>query len=503
MVRDILLLKVIAALDKNEKQYFSALSKERSGQEHLLLYKKLNHLIASSDQEISSIPDRIKKKIKNYSRAKQTLYRQLMRALRLKYEKFPIENELNTKIHEAYLLKKKGLAIQSNQQFEIVKKEAVKYECHQQICAILDHQLMLSMNNLKKGMMDRVLTLHEERERTLQHMLAVERFEKCRHQAFLLFRCHGDIRQEELAKRVEHLIELLLKTEHQAPTFFAQNACFDALALLYRLKMDKQNALRNYQKMLTLWNQKEYLHFKKKYPDRYKLHIYNYLNTLQWAKEYEEFDKWLDEARRLLPVFLDDEVEDFQNIEFLNFLKLINTNQFLEAQKMVPEIETQLLTYADKVESMIESRKITWFYNIAVFYFIIEKFDLAETWFLRLFSLTASREQRNDLKSLSKIFLLIINHEKGGHQDEELVQQSTRRYLDRHNAYFTFEKQLLDQLKSLSALNGDLVKKQAILTSLLEYLQKIKKENIIRNGIEEINLWVRSRLENKLIIDLL
>ncbi|GJM32081.1 MAG: hypothetical protein DHS20C18_10820 [Saprospiraceae bacterium] len=495
MPQDRSILNLIYSLNESEKRYFSLfVQMHKNKKDYFELYKKLNKHTGNREKTTERIPSKIKG-ISNLSRAKKQLYEQLMRSLRLKYEREFKETELNNAICEAFLLKKKGLARQSEERFAQIKKEAMHYECHYQVCTIIDKQLRLAMNNLKKGMMESMLSLHEEKERVLQQIIEEERFEKMRHQAFLLFRSDSDIRRATIAGEVETLIEILLKTGHTANTFFSQNACFDALALLYRLKLDHTEALRYYRKILSLWNKEEHHHFREAFADFYKLHIYNYLNTLHLTAQYEEFDQRLKEARKLKLSFLEDEVEDFQNIEFLKFLQLINTNKFVEAQQLIPEIETRLLSYSDRVECMIESRKITWLYNIAVFYFIIEEFDSAETWFLRLFSLSFSKEQRKDLKYLSKIFLLIIHYEKGYPRDEERLQKSTLKYLKRNEAYLDFEKIVLHELNALSSYPTDLKRKKATLVSFQQKIEEIKRAKSIRNGVEEIGLWIQSRLD--------
>ena len=496
MSKDLLLCRLIVSLDESEKRYFSLLTQlQKNEKAYVELYKKLNRHANKGVESLLKVLNK-QNEIANISRTKKQLYEQIIRSLRLKHEQVSVQHQLNIRIFEAFLLRKKGLSIQSYEQLESLKKEAYRYECYHQICTIIDHQLKLSLNNTKKGILEQVLSLHEEKQRALKQLMEIERFQSYKHQAFLLFRRDSSIRKSEVARRVEDLMEELVKTVNQATSFFSKAAHLEALALLYRLKMDTPEARRHYQKLLSLWELPEYKHICNAFYYDYKLHLYNYMNVLHLSGEHEAYDEQLAKASLVAPRFLEDEVEDFQNIEFLSFLKAINSGAFELAEALVPEIELKLDTYSRKMEQMIDARKITFQYNIAIFYFAMENFHAAESWFLRILTDTSSREQRIDLKFLSRVFLLVVYYEKGTPFDEEKLQTNTQRYLERNKSYLTFERMVLNSIKQLSH-SDKAAENKRILNTLRTELKELKAEKKIRNGLEEIILWAQSKIEGQ------
>ena len=493
------ILKLIYSLNEWEKRNFTQFSQyQRDKKEYLNLYNQLNQKIRkSNDFPKKDFPEI--KGIKNLSRAKINLQEALFRSLRFKYEKSSIENQLNCQIHDAFLLRKRGLSLLSYDYLQKTKLEAIKYEQFHLVLSVIDKQLSLAMNNLKKGMMEKMLGLHQEKKEALNNILMEEEFMVLRHNAFLLFRRDNNLRKKETAEEVENLFKILFKKIAKATTFFSKNHLHDALALLYRLKRKPEDAVSEYEKILHLWEKESaHTHFKFAFPDLYKIHIYNYLNTILRLKRYDIFDEKLKEVSQYSPRFLEEEVEDYQNIEFLRFLKYMNTGQWEEAKAMAPEIGKKLKHYSRKMEVLIESRKISWLYNIGVLYFVLEDFREAESWFIEIITQTLGKEQRLDIQYLSRILILIVYYEKGAPHDEKLLEESTTKFLKRNQTYLDFEKIVITNLRKLRNLRNDYQDINGQLRDFSKELKSLKKNSPIRNGLEEIELWISNKLGKNL-----
>lgn len=501
MHRDQLLLRLVATMNNGEKQAFSLLASiQKPKPEYQILFERLSRQLRKKGWGNYEMPRQLAG-IGNLSRAKKKLYEQLMKCFRTRYGTFFKPFELEEKILDAVLLKKKGLAVQSEKLLQQVKVEAQHFGCHHQHFRILNQQYKFIINSQKKGMLAQLQSLREEKQRVLDYINMEEEFEFLRYRAMLFFRRDNNLRKEEVAMEVEQLLQQLLQKASLATTFMAQISRLEALATLYQLKAEMDNALRQHRKLLAIWEQTEHQHFVQAYPNRYKLHVYNYLNALVKVRAFNEFDEGVQKLRQFETHFLEEEVEDFQNIEFLQFLKLINTGQFAEAREHVKAIEQPLFSYRQQMERMVESRMITWMYNIGIFFFITEDFAAAENWFLAVVNQRQSKEQRIDLVHLSHIFLLFVYFEKQQWDQWERLKESSKKYLRRQDAFFAFEKLVLRYLQAYEGGETRAIQ-QATLEQLLVELEQPVHTSTIRNGLEEIKLWVRSRKDEVSMIAL-
>lgn len=502
MALNALLYELIKSLNPREKQFFSLFVKrQKKTRDYLLLFDWINKQASDDPEQASLVMPKQVTGVGNLSRAKRQLYEHLMFSLRVKYDGAFIEIEISNRIFAAHLLRKLGLSKYSAKKYEEAKKLAERYECHYQHCAVIDHQLNLALNGLRKGLLERIQSLHEEKARVLERMHQQEQFARYGHQAMMFYRRDSNIRQQDKASKVEELLEELLKRQHTANTFLAQSSCLEALAILHRLKSEKAASLKCYEKLMLHWDAPEHQHFKDAYNRKHRLHFYNYLNALHTTSNYGEFEQLLEQVKPVRHQFLEDKVEDFQNIEFLRFLKHINTGEFEEAKAHIKRIEGELMQYAERKGRMVEARKITWMYNIAIFYFVTEDFSSSEVWFLRLQYLALGKEQRRDLVYLSYIFLLLIYYENNNWDQLSSLHQRSKKFLERKAAYLDFEKEVFRCIDHLA--NRPELSRQETLLKLQHSVEEEQSKKQIRNGLEEINLWLRSRLENVTMATLL
>ena len=125
-------------------------------------------------------------------------------------------------------------------------------------------------------------------------------------------------------------------------------------------------------------------------------------------------------------------------------LYFLNTAQFEKGFELVAHIQNGFDTYNDK---LITARKIIFYFNITLLYFLAEKNHTALDWLNRIIALKT--DSRKDIQNFSRILLLILHYELKNHILLESFIRSTRRHLYKLEVLHHYEKTLLKGLKKI------------------------------------------------------
>lgn len=489
MNRDKLLLKLVGSLDRNEKITFSKYyDGEKGKRSYNILYRFIGRLLSNQiDKEELVIPRSIAG-ISNMARAKQSLQDNLLASLRIHYNGCVQETSLDEGILDAILLKKRGLAIQSEGLFKKHKKTAERYAFHYHHCRIIDHLLSLATNGYEKDLMGAIRGLNEEKTRVLEYIKIEQHFENCYRKAGLLVRTKSDDRTGAADQQIDQLCNDLLFGALKPATFLSEIYKLRALIVCYHMKQEREEMFSYFQQLLDKWEAPENKHFKEAYSLIYRIDLYNYLSLSSSLNCDLLYQQLYEKATALKSDFLDEKVEHFQNVEFAVLRRLLKDEEFDEAKRHIARIEPLMDDYYGRIEKIVEARAMSWKYNIAIAFFLSDDFNEAESWFLKIRYEPKSKDQKRELIYASMILLLIVYYEKGQTEKLEKYRESSRKYLERKKVYFDFERMIMSVIHQLDNPNTD---KKAIFEKLREDL---KAESGKVSGVIEIDHWAESKL---------
>jgi len=203
--------------------------------------------------------------------------------------------------------------------------------------------------------------------------------------------------------------------------------------------------------------------------------------------------KLLDELKSLPANSFNAEGEVFQNVYFLEHLRYLGRGECDKAASLIPDIEDGLKKYGAKINT---ARRLSFEYNIMIMYFIMHRFKEAQTWAEKI--LEDKSEIKQDVTTVTRVLYPIIHFELGHQELVENLTRSAYRYLLKLKRLHGFERLMIKYLEKipLSADSEEFSEKLLELSADLVELRENQKEKITF-GFEEVELWVRSHLEEE------
>lgn len=171
----------------------------------------------------------------------------------------------------------------------------------------------------------------------------------------------------------------------------------------------------------------------------------------------------------------------FNNVFYLQMLYHLVQEAYKAVIAMIPAFEAGLATYS---ESITKARRLTFFYNIAIAYFLEKDYSNALEWINRIFK-EPKLEERQDIQSLARIFQLVIHFELDHTDFVESLILAANRYLIKKDKRASAEFLIIRHLKE--ALHAHKAERRRIFQQLDADLQEEK-------GLEEIKIWVQSKI---------
>ena len=171
----------------------------------------------------------------------------------------------------------------------------------------------------------------------------------------------------------------------------------------------------------------------------------------------------------------------FNNVFYLRMLYHLVREEYQEVIGMIPAFETGLHTYEDNIT---KSRQLTFFYNIAIAFFLKQDYFNALEWINRILNEPKLKE-RQDIQSLARIFQLVIHFELDHIEFVESLISSANRYLIKKDKRHSAEFVIIQHLKE--ALYANKAERRTIFQQLSADLKEEK-------SLEEIKIWVAGKL---------
>jgi hypothetical protein len=231
----------------------------------------------------------------------------------------------------------------------------------------------------------------------------------------------------------------------------------------------------------------------------FKTTLANYLTRAHAYQDYSRFEEKLAILKKLPADNFYAEGEVFQNVYFVEHLYYINASRFEQAEALVPIIEQGLITYARKIN---RSRVLSFTYNIMVMYFLMHRFKEARVWSERL--LDEKSDIRQDMQTANRILYPIICYELGKFDILDNITRSAYRYLLAQQRLHEFERLVIRYLQTMPFTANEKEFNEKLEAFVTDLAQFKRSDDFKRTtGFEEVELWIRSKKEGKLMRELL
>jgi biopolymer transport protein ExbD len=497
---------LIKSLTKSQKKYIKLYSRIQTGEKcYLFIFDFYNKRIKNNDEDLKKALQKtqyLTEKIKDpdaFIRASKTYtYKYIMSVLRLMCKKQGTEEQrakeyfTNAKIY----LEKFGVdaACEELNKAHLLFKKYENYLCLIDVCRM---ELNLELSLGDKTSLEKCEVLNQKIS-SYSELLALDNFfNDLRVQFFIHYRNHsrGKFNQNKLQDLKKLLSQPAFNPENAAKSFKTHSAYYITLGYYSLIANELLDAQQYFKKILEIWQGDT--HFITEQPNVYTALLSNYLNICTIAEHLD--DKFLDYFNLLAfqkHQSCKDRLNQLQETLFLKLRYHIYLGQFDEAQNIIDEISLKLNTFIDILPA---SRKVAFFYNIIIFYFIMEKFQEASEWIIKWDKLEQKSEQRIDLQIRLKYFQLIIESELG---DIDMFTRvgSVSNHIRHKGMLGKLELLIMRYLIKIAEASSKRTRNhemKLLFGELEKHKMVIGEKNIGGLGIVEIQTWLESRMKNE------
>ena len=473
------LFQLIKSLDQSEKRYFKIFAtmhiKGSEENKYIMLFDAIDKQSEYDEAEI-------RKKFKNEKFlnqlhvAKNYLYNNILKSLRLFHSERSKLNELMDILRDVQILYEKSLYKQCRKLLDKAKKIAYTYEKHSHILAVLDWEKTLARTSAYANTEEKdLLGFYDEINETMEKLRNINEYWKLTMNSFLLRKKQGEIRDKAELKKFNEIIKHpLLQTENKATSFQSKTFYFNIKGLYYFTNKDYKNLLNHCKKLVDLLEANPLL-MKE---DNYIASLYNLLLVQIELRQYDDALNTIKKLRDFKSNSTAMQTRIFVTSYDTEINLYLRTGEFEKGIPLIKEIEEGLKKFGEKLNKESE---VLFSFNIAYLYFGLGEYNNSLTWINKIIN-DKELTVREDIQCFARILNLLVHYELGNYDLIEYIMKSTRRYLSNKNKLNKFELITLNYIRKL--INADIDDDKMFI-----YNEWKKELNAISDDILEIKAF--------------
>ena len=503
------LWRLIRFMEKAEARHFRLFSQFQAGQKkYEYLYDAVKKVKRGEKYDEALIKKRLDQQGKvpagSFAVTKKYLFDLLVKSLRLLQEDKTVEKSIRKQYEEASLLMTRGIIDKSLEYIREGKKKAEQYECFTILIDFLSLEIKHLLLNLKNtnAPYNRMAALYQEKEVAMQKLAQESEAHKLRDLAYLLYRT-GNTQLGE--PQIQRLLRLKNQEFLQNPGKFTSfrselyfHHCWGFIHTVENI--NPTLIFYHYRKTIEVWD--NYPLFKKEYTQLYKSNLFGYLGTCHSYKDYSDYEEVLNKASSLKSQNILDTIDDFHNIYHYRLLLLMNTGRYKEALALAKELEVKIEDFTRRKYPLTKHRLLTLYYNISILLFVIEQYDEALKWAMRIRKEFSRSNVRTDIQYFVYILRLLIQFEKGQADQLDYKEPYVKKLLKKNDMLSQFDEVILNTIRKLNKSRTE-KEEQGLYKELLKNIEISEREFKKIRGREEVKLWARSKLSNIPMTELL
>jgi len=445
------LFQLIKSLDQSEKRYFKIFAtmhiKSSDENKYIMLFDAIDKQSEYDEAEI-------RKKFKNEKFlnqlhvAKNYLYNNILKSLRLFHSERSKLNELMDILRDVQILYEKSLYKQCRKLLDKAKKIAYTYEKHSHILAVLDWEKTLARTSAYANTEEKdLLGFYDEINETMEKLRNINEYWKLTMNSFLLRKKQGEIRDKAELKKFNEIIKHpLLQSENKATSFQSKTFYFNIKGLYYFTNKDYKNLLNHCKKLVDLLEANPLL-MKE---DNYIASLYNLLLVQIELRQYDDALNTIKKLRDFKSNSTAMQTRIFVTSYDTEINLYLRTGEFEKGIPLIKEIEEGLKKFGEKLNKESEA---LFSFNIAYLYFGLGEYNNSLNWINKIIN-DKELTVREDIQCFARILNLLVHYELGNYDLIEYIMKSTRRYLSNKNKLNKFELITLNYIRKL--INADI-----------------------------------------------
>lgn len=499
------LFSLIQSMSKSEKRYFKIEAKksgEKRSSNYLKLFDAMNDM---EEYDETYLRKRFKKEkfIDHLPSEKRYLYQTILKSLRHFRSEKSAYAQIKEMILDAQYLLERGLYEQSIKMLKRARKQALLYEDSLALLEINIKERSIIRHMRGKKYTEKLEELAQENSQILrsiqQECQLLEILEKLDMKLTQQFKVKD-------SNSIEELHQLIAPIKNLDPISLSANSLYDFYRIkstYFQLLEQIDKAFEYYKKGVDWWDERP--HIKQESFHRYRTAISNLISFFFSKKGFSSHKDLLPLIEKLeleKPQNYHEQGIIFQRVSIFKLLYFMNNGDFTSAEVLVENIENGLNKYL-----INPSSQLTIIFNVAIFYFSLEKFDQCIIWLDKVINGGKGKNYRHDIQLTSRILNIVCQYEM--HTDPELLDNLCRTvYRNIHQSRVTtkkeergFDLEMISQLKKF--VNTPAYERTEAFSDLQQFLEKQTQGVKIPPGSAELLYWVNSRISSVPIIELI
>ena len=448
-----ILFRFIKSLNPTEKRYFKLYASRHTigiKNEYLKMFEAIDKM-SDYDELLLKKTFRHLKAKNSLAIAKNRLYETILKSLDAYHSESSVDVQLRSQLHYVEILFKKSLYDECAKMVAKAKKLAIRYE---------KHSILLDISKWEKQLIEKdgystiteegLKNLHEEDLLVLDKMNNYSDFWNLKSRLFFMLNRFGKVRDLKELENFKTIIDnVLLKSEDAALTYETRYLYTHIYSAYYFGIGDYLNSYEYIKQHLALMEANPEM--LQEEPNKYFAALSNIIYLCTQINKHNEVPKYLTRLKDI-PAMLgkktseDLEIKLFSTRMSAELTLYIQTGNFKKAEALIPELTLGLKKYQSKINKV---REAFFYFNIAIVYFAIGKYNEALKWLNRLLN-DSGLDANQDIHAFARIFDLVVHLEIGNNQLIPYTLRSVQRYLTKRKRMYKFEAVFLDFIKVIA-----------------------------------------------------
>lgn len=432
--------------------------------------------------------------VQRFSTEKNYLYSLILKTMRSFESERSIQSRISGHIRDVGYLFQKGLYPESLKVLKRVKKIAQELDDFPALLQIQQWERRLLKIQDPKNWTGDLQRLIEEKDQQLESLKAQLWYADLYDRLFLMLRQEQTLRKEKELNFIDSLMETeLMQNQDRPQTFQSRHYYFQIWAFYRQLRGESELAAAAYRQLLEHWQ--GHPERIKEGSSKYKSIVINCLAFSLLAKEFAAIPDLLEVLKKIKALNASDKIRSDQNLYFYALQLALNTGDFVKGKAVIRDFEQWYSKYGEQLST---SRRLSFFHNCCVLFFLSGELSDSLKWVNRILSQTVGNV-REDSLHFARMLNLILHYELGNSDLVENQLRNVRRLYKNKGSLYPFEQAFLRGMKKL--INHPLAERASILTELDTAIQSQKEAARAWPGLEEISIWQQSCSQKRSIAE--
>ena len=483
------LFQLIKSLTSNEKRHFQLSTALQQGKKnYVLLFEAMDAQCANEPYDKELVVQQLEgyKFVKSLHVTENYLYQRIMDSLRSYHADKHITSKLYDLLTNAEILTQKGFYKVALEALNQAEKLAIKHHKSLILAAVAPRKIELMVADKERHLTEQLEELYSQLQEVNRQLEEESTYVYWHHWLVLVFRKWRDPKDPAILQKIEECFEWVSQQDFPAEgTFQTQCYYYTIQSLYYQLTKNYEQGNVIHAKILEIWEANPSI-LKEKLAV-YIARLSNYINNSLTCGKQDLVYELIEKMEALPTITFDEEGEQFQNVYFYKQLYYLNNSQLEEAAQLIPAIEKGLQKYVQKVNP---TRKMAFYYNSTVIYFLLENYEEAMDWLEKILVTTRTYEPRTGVRRFARILEMAILYKLGQHDLLESRFRSVNRNKKLKEEMHVLEQVTLQYFKKLLDMPVSASAEKALFEEFRAALQALTPVEQRVTGFEEFLIWV-------------